>query len=144
MNEEREYLLFCDESDRRGEYFSNFYGGVLVGASQFDRIHQRLAGCCEALNLTSEIKWSKISEPYAPKSCKLIDAFFEAMMGHHRTLFGEPLDVIGFPLKMTQRYEEREIGVFNPGFLELRIHLVHDVLPDGISPGFHDHTPPDR
>jgi hypothetical protein len=26
VNDEKEYLLFCDESGRRGEYFSNFYG----------------------------------------------------------------------------------------------------------------------
>ena len=25
---EKEYIIFCDESDKRGKYYSNFYGGV--------------------------------------------------------------------------------------------------------------------
>ena len=29
---EKEYLVFCDESDASGRFYSNFYGGVLVGA----------------------------------------------------------------------------------------------------------------
>jgi hypothetical protein len=31
---EKEYIIFCDESDRFGKYYSNFYGGVIVGPSQ--------------------------------------------------------------------------------------------------------------
>ena len=27
MKAEREYIFFCDESDRKGPFFSNFYGG---------------------------------------------------------------------------------------------------------------------
>jgi hypothetical protein len=30
---EKEYIIFCDESDASGKYYSNFYGGVLVGSS---------------------------------------------------------------------------------------------------------------
>ncbi len=30
---EKEYLIFCDESDTVGAYYSNFYGGVMVGSS---------------------------------------------------------------------------------------------------------------
>jgi len=144
VNEEREYLLFCDESDRRGEYFSNFYGGVLVGASQFDRIHQRLAGCCEALNLTSEIKWSKISEPYAPKYCKLIDAFFEAMMAGHlkvRIMFTQNARV---PTGLTAEHRDKEyfilyyhfikrafgLDLITPKGYRRRLRLYFDQFPD--------------
>lgn len=31
---EKEYIIFCDESDKYGKYYSNFYGGAIVGASK--------------------------------------------------------------------------------------------------------------
>lgn len=30
MTTEKEYLIICDEPERKGKYFSNFYGGVRV------------------------------------------------------------------------------------------------------------------
>ena len=30
---DKEYIIFCDESDVAGKYYSNFYGGVLVGSA---------------------------------------------------------------------------------------------------------------
>ncbi len=32
---DREYIIFCDESDKKGRFYSNFYGGVMVGLSQY-------------------------------------------------------------------------------------------------------------
>ena len=40
MRQEKEYVVFCDESDSKGEYFSNFYGGVLVGGSRLQAISE--------------------------------------------------------------------------------------------------------
>lgn len=58
---EKEYILFCDESDRRGKYYSNFYGGVMVGASQYQRITRRLNEMKTDLNLYGEVKWQRVS-----------------------------------------------------------------------------------
>ena len=64
---EKEYIIFCDESETHGRFFSNFYGGVMVGSSQYDRITQRLNAEKQRLNLFGEVKWSKVSEPYLAK-----------------------------------------------------------------------------
>ena len=82
---EKEYLIFCDESDTSGKYFSNFYGGVLVGASHLDRINALLNSEKQRLNLFGEIKWSKVSQPYVMKYEELMRAFFsEVAAGHLR------------------------------------------------------------
>jgi len=82
---ESAYLIFCDESDASGKFYSNFYGGVLVGASQYDRITARLNAEKLRLNLFGEVKWSKVSAPYLEKYQKLIHAFFhEVHAGHIR------------------------------------------------------------
>jgi hypothetical protein len=76
MNE-KEYIIFCDESDKDGKYYSNFYGGVLVGASQYERITRRLNQLKTDLNLYGEVKWGKVTQQYLPKYEQVIRAFFE-------------------------------------------------------------------
>ncbi|MDD2763249.1 MAG: hypothetical protein PHE83_04640 [Opitutaceae bacterium] len=55
MEAETEYILFCDESDRRGPFFSNFYGGVRVGARHLNPVNSALLAKRKALGLTSEV-----------------------------------------------------------------------------------------
>jgi hypothetical protein len=82
---EKEYIIFCDESDASGKYYSNFYGGVLVGSSQYDRITARLNAEKQRLHLFGEVKWSKVSAQYLSKYQDLIRVFFsELRAGHAR------------------------------------------------------------
>lgn len=74
---DKEFILFCDESDRHGKYYSNFYGGVIVGSSQYQRITDRLNNTKADLNLYQEVKWEKVTELYLPKYEELIRVFFE-------------------------------------------------------------------
>ena len=73
---EKEYILFCDESDKYGKFYSNFYGGVLVGASNYQRITTALNNKKNSLNLFGEIKWEKITERYLDKYIEMVRAFF--------------------------------------------------------------------
>ena len=74
---DKEYLIFCDESDVSGRFYSNFYGGVMVSSSHYDRITTRLNNEKKRLNLLGEVKWSKTSEPYLSKYQELIRTFFD-------------------------------------------------------------------
>jgi len=76
-NQEKEYIIFSDESDAVGKYFSNFYGGVLVGSSQYERVTRRLNEKKQDLNLFGEVKWSKVTERYLPKYEELMECFFD-------------------------------------------------------------------
>ena len=80
---DKEFILFCDESDRSGRYYSDFYGGVLVGSSQYERVTRRLEALKADLNLGKEVKWSRVSENYLTKYMTLIDAFFEEIWAGH-------------------------------------------------------------
>lgn len=74
---DKEFILFCDESDRRGRYYSNFYGGVMVGSSHYQRITNRLNEKKADLNLYQEVKWEKVTDQYLDKYDELIHCFFE-------------------------------------------------------------------
>jgi hypothetical protein len=76
---EKEYILFCDESDREGAYFSNFYGGLLVGATQYQLVTDKLNSVKQQQNLLKEVKWQKVTENYLGKYEALINAFFDAV-----------------------------------------------------------------
>lgn len=80
---DKEYIIFCDESDVAGKYYSNFYGGVLVGSSQYDRVTKRLNAEKQKLNLFGEVKWSKVTANYVAKYESLIRTFFHEVRAKH-------------------------------------------------------------
>jgi Protein of unknown function (DUF3800) len=77
---DKEYIIFCDESDKKGKYYSNFYGGLIVGASQFERVTQRLNQKKRDLNLFHEVKWERVTEPYLAKYAEFIHVFFQEVI----------------------------------------------------------------
>lgn len=80
---EKEYIIFCDESVSKGKFYSNFYGGLIVGASQYERITNRLNELKRSLNLLGEIKWSKVTERYLPKYEEVVRVFFEEVVSRN-------------------------------------------------------------
>jgi hypothetical protein len=74
---DREYIIFCDESESDGRYYSNFYGGLLVGSSQYDRITARFENLKSDPNLNAEVKWSNVTHAYLGKYLALMEALFD-------------------------------------------------------------------
>ncbi len=77
MIAEKEYILFCDESDRRGSFYSNFYGGARVPASHLRTVEQALLEQRQRLGLNSEIKWEKVGPGVVERYEHFIAAFFD-------------------------------------------------------------------
>lgn len=73
----RELILYCDESDSSGKHFANFYGGALVESVHLAEVAERLALRKQSLNLHGEVKWQKITEPYAQKYMDLATEIFD-------------------------------------------------------------------
>ena len=53
----RMYYIWCDESDKEGEYYSNFYGGILIGSKDLPRVLKKMEQKVAELDITEEIKW---------------------------------------------------------------------------------------
>lgn len=74
----KRYIIFCDESDDKGRFYSNFYGGALIEASRQQAIHAELQDVKDALNIfEGEMKWERITEPYADKYIIFFNAVFD-------------------------------------------------------------------
>ena len=65
---------------------------------------------------------------------------FETMMRDHRTLGGETFGMLRLFFEITQRNQQREIGVHMAGGLELRIELALDVFPQAVTPRLDHHA----
>jgi hypothetical protein len=74
-----ELIIYTDESDKGGEYFSNFYGGVLVRSGDLETIIDLLNVRKLQQNLFNEIKWQKVTENYLEKYIAVMDSFFDAI-----------------------------------------------------------------
>ena len=60
----RNYIIYSDESDRKGKYFSNFFGGALLNASDQENITALLNLKKQELNLNNELKWERVTANY--------------------------------------------------------------------------------
>ena len=50
------YIIYCDESDDKGQFYSNFYGGALLRDSDRLRIEDRLKKVKSDVKLTGEVE----------------------------------------------------------------------------------------
>lgn len=73
----RHYTIYCDESAKKGEFFSNFYGGALIKSSEQEAISLLLNARKDELNLFKELKWQYITENYQQKYTDFIDTYFD-------------------------------------------------------------------
>lgn len=71
--------LWVDESDKHGEFYSNFYGGVLIESMHLNYVMQTLTQTIEQLHIDEEIKWQKVNEYWFDRYVQLVDVLFDLM-----------------------------------------------------------------
>src|SRR5947208_3036376 len=71
-----EYIIYCDESTKRGRLFSNFYGGLLMRSTHLDLVRRDLENLKSGLNLGKELKWVRVTENYEQKYLDFLEVFF--------------------------------------------------------------------
>lgn len=123
--EEKEYILFCDESDRKGAFYSNFYGGVRVPASSLTQVNSKLLAKKKELGLISEIKWEKADASVVDRYQAFIHEFF-ILMGeghlHMRVMFTQNARV---PTGLSQLQKANEYFLLYYQFLKHGFGLAH-------------------
>jgi hypothetical protein len=77
---ERRFYIYCDESVKKGKRFSDFYGGVMVDAQDFETVTRQLSELKSALGIPDEIKWTKTDMLRLEGYKEMADAFFALMV----------------------------------------------------------------
>jgi len=73
----RDYIIYSDESDKRGKFFSNFFGGVLLEASDQQRITETLNAKKAELGILGEVKWQRVDASNTARYAEFIQLYFE-------------------------------------------------------------------
>ena len=72
------FYIFCDESLKKGKYYSNFYGGLLINKEDFQKVNNALLSKLQDLNVeNSELKWSIVNTFSLNHYIQMMDVFFE-------------------------------------------------------------------
>jgi hypothetical protein len=141
----KEYIIYADESVRKGKYYSNFYGGLLVRSKDLESVTAILDNVKKQENLFAEIKWQKVTNNYLNKYKAIINTFFDLVEEDRikvRIMFTQNRNI---PLDLETYHHEHEYFMLyyqfikhafglkysNPyrqAFKNLRIYL--DRLPD--------------
>ena len=69
-------FIWLDESDRHGEYYSNFYGGILVHSRHYREVIERMRTIVQEVGIVDEIKWQKVNRYHYEKYVRLVDELF--------------------------------------------------------------------
>ena len=104
----KQYIIYADESHRKGKYFSNFYGGALINYNELEKINAELNAKKIELGLFQEVKWTKVTEQYLDKYLKLINYFFEFVKSNKikiRIMFTQNAQV---PQNLTKEQKEKQ------------------------------------
>lgn len=70
-------FIWLDESDRHGEFYSNFYGGILVPSRHHREVLERMRSIVEEVGIKDEIKWQKVNEYHYERYIRLVDELFD-------------------------------------------------------------------
>jgi len=72
----RHYIIYADESDRRGIRYSNFFGGVLLRSSDRQSINDILIQKKAQLGLIRELKWQYVDASNVDRYIAFMDEYF--------------------------------------------------------------------
>lgn len=71
--------IWLDESDKKGRYYSNFYGGILIESTYYGSFIKRLSALLSDCGIFEEIKWTKVNAFNFERYKKVVDFLFDEM-----------------------------------------------------------------
>jgi hypothetical protein len=138
-----QYIIYCDESEHKGTFYSNFYGGALIRASDRARIEAELKANMDGIN--GEAKWTKITEQDEKAYINFIGKFLDLVeaglvktrvmftQNIHRTDHVETYEQDARFFKLYYQFVKHAFGLMycNEGKQDIvRITLYLDDAPD--------------
>lgn len=73
---DKHYVIYADESEKKGRYYSNFFGGVLLEERDRDQISRELEAVKVDLGLLHEVKWQNVDQTCLDRYAEFVRAFF--------------------------------------------------------------------
>lgn len=143
----KEYIIWCDESVKKGEYYSNFYGGVLIKSNEYEHVNKTLEKIVNKIGINEEIKWQKVDAVKLPAFIALIDTFFNLVKSNKvkvRIMFRQnaykaknltSVHEINEYFLLYYQFVKHAFGLkySNKTLTDIHLKIYFDYLPDTIS-----------
>lgn len=128
---DKHYIIYADESDKSGAYYSNFFGGVLLAASDQKKIGDELAAKKMELGLEHEVKWQNVDVTTEDRYAEFIRLYFRFVASSRlkvRIMFTQNMHV---PKNLERRHFDDQYFLLYYQFIKHAFGLVYaDYGPD--------------
>jgi len=101
---DKHYIIYADESEKKGRFYSNFFGGVLLAAEEQQRISREPEAKKAELGLIHEVKWQFVDQTSVDRYIEFIKYYFTYISTSRlkvRIMFTQNLRV---PTNLEQRH----------------------------------------
>lgn len=140
---DRHYIIYADESDKKGRFYSNFFGGVLLEARDRQRISDELNQMKRDLGLLHEVKWQYVDQTCVDRYIEFVKGYFAYVAASRlkvRIMFTQNMRV---PTTLQKRHYEEQYFLLYYQFIKHAFGLKYadhnpyqavfvSVLPDKI------------
>jgi len=128
------FYIFCDESLKKGKYYSNFYGGILIDKIDFEKVKNVLISKVQDLEIeNSELKWGNVNTFKLEQYKSIIDVFFEFVKAgviKVRIMFTDNRFI---PTQLTKEHHDNQYHILYYHFIKLAFglrYLISDIPVD--------------
>ena len=127
---DKHYIIYADESDKKGKFFSNFFGGVLLSANDRQQIHSDLESKKAELGLLHELKWQNVDQSCVDRYIEFIQFYFTYISSARlrvRIMFTQNMMI---PNNLSQRQKDDQYFI-----------LYYQFIKHAFGIKFSDHNP---
>ncbi|MBG6163236.1 hypothetical protein IWQ54_002899 [Labrenzia sp. EL_195] len=121
----RHYIIYTDESDKRGKYYSNFFGGVILRSSDQQEINFRLNEKKFDLGLNHEAKWQFVDRSNVDRYIDFVKLYFEFIATSRlkaRIMFTQNMRV---PIGLERRHHDQQYFLLYYQFIKHAFGIAH-------------------
>ncbi|MFN3497072.1 MAG: hypothetical protein ACK40A_01585 [Pannonibacter indicus] len=119
------YIIYADESDRKGRFCSNFFGGVILRASDQQRISAALNEKKEDLGISREVKWQFVDSSNVDRYIDFIKMYFDYISSSQlkvRVMFTQNIHV---PYGLERRHYDDQYFLLYYQFIKHAFGIKH-------------------
>lgn len=123
--------IWLDESDKKGQFYSNFYGGILIKSDDLPGVLSESKALLERLGIWEEIKWQKVNKHTFDAYMLIVDYIFRLLdegRAKIRIFFRNNQNV---PTNLTEDHRRNAFTILYYEFIKNAFGLQYCDMADG-------------
>lgn len=123
--------IWLDESDKKGPYYSNFYGGILIQSEDLPQVLFEANTLLEKLGVWEEIKWQKVNKHTFEAYKSIVDFIFQLLAEGRAKIRIFFRNNQNKPTNLTEEHRHNGFTILYYEFIKNAFGLQYCDMPDG-------------